>query len=655
VWRRHELYGMIIPREITEEIKRRTDILQVVGKYVELRRAGIGSWKGLCPFHNEKTPSFHVSEQGYFKCFGCDAKGDVFTFLQNIEQYSFGEVVRQLAADAGVEIPEEDVSPAERRARERAESERSRLFELTALAMAFYQEALGSDAGAKARRYLDARGVNETVRQTFNLGYAPEGGESFLKHLSRTSGSQGNARFQLEDAERCGLVRRNERGHYDFFRDRVLFPVFDRQKRVVGFSGRVLDPAVKAAKYINTPDSPIFHKKDQLYGIHLAQPAMRSRHRAVVVEGHPDVVAMHQFGLDEAVAPMGTALTKEQIVTLGRLARTVVVVFDGDAAGQRAARRALPLFLEAGVDGRVVRLPPGADPDEFVRDEGTDALRELLDKARPMVEQFIDDLAGETDGTIPGKVEAAEEAAGLLAKVGNPTERELYAGRLAASLGLSGGQVVRAVRAAVARARRNGLSQSRHTPAVRSGESRAANETSAALQPGSSLARNGATGSAETAPQTGASQPPPPVLELEALAIVIGNWDALAGESAIAEVEDMFMHADVKKLYQLAVAALSSGAVTDLPGWLADMSSGVQDKVWQAITDERLKGLEGAPRALHELLDRMRCKRVDAEFAEVDSQLRSAISRGDVGLIRSLTESKVELQRRKHELLGGMN
>lgn len=396
---------------------------------------------GLCPFHAEKTPSFHVHEaRQFFHCFGCGEKGDVFAFLTKIEQRSFAEVMRDLARDAGVDLPEKKLSASERQALAEAESERERLLRAAEAATAFYQEQLRAPAGTAARAYLDSRGISAAIVEQFRIGYAPGGGE-----LGRHLAALGIA---PATAERLGLVGVSERGRYDFFRERVMLPVLDRQKRPTGFSSRLLDPEAKERKYINSSDSPLFHKKDLLYGLHAALDTIRRGGVAVVVEGNFDVLSLHEADVREAVAPMGTALSPEHIAQLGRMAARVVVIFDGDEAGQRAARKAVPLFVEANVDGRIARLPGGVDPDDFVRREGTAAFRKLVDGARPVVEQLIDDLARATEATIPDRMKALEEVAPVVAQVRDQTARELYVGRLASTFAVSPQQVWRVVRGA---------------------------------------------------------------------------------------------------------------------------------------------------------------------------------------------------------------
>ena len=439
----------LVPREKIDDVRDRTNIVDVVKRHVELKRAGTGSWKGLCPFHSEKTPSFTVHEpRQFFHCFGCGEKGDAISFLVKIEQRPFMDVLTDLAAAAGVDLEVRPLTPAERKARQEAESERDRMFRALDLAASFFEDQYLSPAGAAARAYVEGRGIGAAVREQVprRLRAGALGRPVVASWPARRSPSptwSGSA-----------SARVNERGRYDFFRDRVMLPVIDRQKRVVGFGSRLLDPDAKDRKYVNSPESPLFHKKEQLYGLHAALEAIRKSGIAVVVEGNFDVLALHEAGIEEAVAPMGTALTVEQVAALGRLAKTVTVVFDGDAAGQRAAQKAVPLFVDADVDGRVARLPAGFDPDDFVRrsDDGAATFRRMVEGARPMLDQFIQDSVEES--SIEGKMATLETVAELLVRVRNQTKRELYAGQLAGVLGLTTLQVKRALQEAATRAHR---------------------------------------------------------------------------------------------------------------------------------------------------------------------------------------------------------
>ncbi len=594
----------MIPREKIDDVRERTNLVEVVRRHLELKRAGTASWKGLCPFHAEKTASFNVHEtKQYFHCFGCGEKGDVFSFLTKIEQRSFMDVLRDLARQAGVDLPERQMSPAERKAEAEAESERERMFRAVEAATSFFEAQLAQPGGETARAYLATRGISPETAAKFRLGYAPAGWDALQKHLA---GKQVPPAM----AERLGLVGANERGRYDFFRDRVMLPVFDRQKRPLGFSSRLLDPEAKDRKYVNSPDSPLFHKKDNLYGLHAALDSIRRTGQAVIVEGNFDVLSLHDAGVQEAVAPMGTALTAEQVGALSRVARSIVVVFDGDEAGQRAGRKTLPLFLDADVDGRLARIPSGVDPDDFVRKQGADAFRRLLEGARPVVEQFIDDLSRETDGTIPGRVRALETAAPVLAKVRNPTARELYAGRLASTLGLQSAQVTRALRAALAE-------------------------------------RQGESAPAEPAPS--APHRVPGKEQLEALALLAAH-PALAATAEALRVSELLIDPGVRHIYRIALDGLRRGERVDVPAWLDAGPPDVRESVGAAVMDGRYDAADSPERALRALLSRLELSRVAAEIESVKREHQEALAQGDTERARAISMRELELLRTKDGL-----
>jgi len=600
----------LIPREKIDDVRERTNLVEVIKRHVELKRAGTGNWKGLCPFHAEKTPSFNVHEvRQFFHCFGCGEKGDVFAFLEKIEQRSFMEILRDLAQQAGVELPEKEMSPAERRARADEASEKERMLRTMELATAFFEAQLATPAGDPARAYLGKRGISPETAKKFRVGYAPAGWDVLQRHFAREH-------VPVELLVRLGLVGVNERGHYDFFRDRVMLPVLDRQKRPVGYSSRLLDPEAKDRKYVNSPDSPLFHKKENLYGLHAALDAIRRGGRAVVVEGNFDVMSLHEAGIDEAVAPMGTALTAEQVGLLARLAQRVVVVFDGDEAGQRAARKALPLFLDAEADGRVARMPAGVDPDEFVRAQGADAFRKLVEHARPVVEQLIDDLARENDGTIPGRVQAMEAAAPILAKVRNPMERDLYIGRLSATFQIDRNQLLRAIRGASAPAPRSA------PPAV-----------TAAVSPTTSRT--------------------PPKEQLEALVLLVSHPE-LATLPEAQRIQDLLVDPGVSHIYRIVLDALRRGERADVPAWLDACPADLREAVGSALMGGGYDAAEAALRAVRALKTRLELSRVTAEIEQGKADHKRALEQGDSQQAQAIWQREMELIRRKEELKVGL-
>jgi DNA primase len=600
----------LVSREKIDDVRDRTNIVEIVKRHVELKRAGTGSWKGLCPFHAEKTPSFHVNEaRNFFHCFGCGEKGDVITFLEKVEQRPFMDVLTDLASAAGIELDMRPLSPAERRARQDAESERDRMFRAMNLAASYFEEQYASSGGAAARAYVEGRGIGAGVRERFRIGYAPAKWDGVSSYLA-------SQKIPASDLERLGLVGVNERGRYDFFRDRVMLPVFDRQKRVIGFGGRLLDPEAKDRKYVNSPDSPLYHKKEQLYGLHAAMDAIRRSGQAIVVEGNFDVLALHEAGIEEAVAPMGTALTIEQISALGKLARTVTVVFDGDAAGQRAGAKAIPLFVEADVDGRIARLPTGVDPDDYVRGDadGPKAFRRLVEGARPMLDQFIQDSVD--DSTIPGKIATLERVAELLVRVKNPTTRELYAGRLAGVLGIEPHQVSRSLREAAAKAMRSTIRSADAAPAA-------------------------------AKPVMPAALPPE---ELH-LMVLLARYPELLRNPDAARAGDLLVHPMLRQLYRAAAREVSeTGGRLEVSTWLESAPAAERSTVAAALMDGSLADVADPTGLLAKLTARLELLRVEAEIGMSARLQRDAHARGDEDASRSLTVRLIELQKTKEGL-----
>jgi DNA primase len=668
-WRDNQWALPLVPREQIDDVRDRTNIVEVVKRYVELKRAGTGSWKGLCPFHAEKTASFHVHEaRQFFHCFGCGEKGDVFAFLAKIEQRSFSEVLKDLADSAGVALPErQPLTPAERRARQDAESERDRMLRIMDLAASFFEQNLAAAGGDAARAYLDGRGIGAAVRTRFRLGYAPPRGTSLQELL-------GVKHVSPSDAERLGLTGVGERGRYDFFRDRVMLPVFDRQKRVIGFGSRLLDPEAKDRKYVNSPDSPLFHKKECLYGLHAALDAIRKSGTAIVVEGNFDVLALHEGGFEEAVAPMGTALTAEQMTLLARIARRVVVVFDGDGAGQRAAQKAVPMFVDADVDARIARLPTGQDPDDYVRQPGGPAaFRKLLETARPMLDQFIQDAA--LDTTVPGRVATLESVAGLLIRVRNPTTRELYQRQLAAVLGVSAPQVVRAMREAQERKpERQQERQPERRPEPRTERAAEGGPHSGSSPPsgaGSAPAwrsdsppgpgpvfpgDGGGRARGEVAPAEGAGSATAAVPErslprdeLEVLVLMI-SYPELLGTPEAGRANQLLIDGTVRQLCRQLGERAGRGEHVDVPALIELAPPEARRSVAAALMNEGMSTAANPPSKLRALVARLELQRLEAEISMTWQLLAQARNRGDDSGATAIMKRGIELDQTKQGL-----
>jgi DNA primase len=409
-----------------EEIRDRIDIVEVISGYLPLKRSGVNH-QGLCPFHQEKSPSFNVnSARQIFHCFGCGVGGNVFSFLMRMEGLSFPDAVRRLGETVGIEVEEEAISPAEVRRRE----ERERLLLINEVAGAFYHQILlEDDLGVSGRRYLRQRGYEgETVR-AFQLGFAPESRGVLEKHLAEKQ-------FSIDDVRQSGLVRPDKqgRGHYELFRNRLLFPIHDLQGKIVAFGGRVLDDSLP--KYINSPETAVYHKGQTLYGLYQARDAMRHSGEALVVEGYFDVLALHRAGFAGAVATCGTALTSDHAKLLKRYAEKVLLIFDEDAAGRQATFRAMDALLPVGLAVSVVAMPAGEDPDSLLKAEGEEGFRNCLDAARPVLEVFIEDQLRVNDQSVEGRARAAEQALERIRRLPGDLERSLYVQRLADLTGL---------------------------------------------------------------------------------------------------------------------------------------------------------------------------------------------------------------------------
>ena len=429
-----------IPEETLTEIRSRISIVEVISVYVSLRKAG-KNYTGLCPFHEEKTPSFSVNdERGFFHCFGCGEGGNAFTFLCRLEGISFPEAVRRLAAKAGVPLPQAPDDPQAR--------EQDRLYRLTSLAKTYFRHCLlDEQVGAVARRYLDERGIPKEVAERFQLGYAPVGWNGLVRFLA-------NRRAPMDKAAALGLIGertgRNERSRpgpqqwYDKFRHRLMFPITDVTGRPVGFGGRLLpDPQRDAGrerpqpKYINSPESALYKKGSLLYGLFQAKEPIRETGRVLVVEGYTDLISLVQRGLRETVAVLGTALTLEQLRLLKRFSTDIYIFFDGDDAGRRAATRAFPLCVEAGLTGRGVFLPQGEDPDSFGQAQGLEGLEELIDTASPLEEFYFTQHAPPPEASAFQRAQAAKAAVAVLSPMTDSLARGALLTQVAQRFGVS--------------------------------------------------------------------------------------------------------------------------------------------------------------------------------------------------------------------------
>ena len=430
---------------VLDDIRAAVDIVEMIGRFVNLRKAG-ANWKGLCPFHGEKTPSFMVNpKKGIFHCFGCGVGGDVFGFLMRQDRLSFPEAVRALAKTAGVTLPEERGTGAD--------AGREELLRAMELAARFYAETLWKPTSARAQKYLAERGIDPEVARRFDLGYAPEGWETLLTVLK----AENVAEETLITAG-LAVARENRSGIYDRFRGRLLFPIRDLQGRVVALGGRAFGD--EQPKYLNSPETPLYTKGNLLYAADLARETIRTRNRALIVEGYVDCLMAHQHGFTETVAALGTAFTPAQLSVLRRYCDEVVTFFDADAAGQKAAERAQEL-LEPTTGGfawavnrsgsferggalrvKVALLPPGHDPDTFLRTNGSDAFAERIAAARSLLSYALARTIGDAETVSPrGRTNAFARVALMLSKVSDAEEAAALSREAAARLGVDATQL----------------------------------------------------------------------------------------------------------------------------------------------------------------------------------------------------------------------
>jgi DNA primase len=415
-----------IPDDKVEEIRRKADIASLIGEYVTLKKAG-KNYLGLCPFHREKTPSFTVSpDKQMFYCFGCSEGGNVFSFLMKLNHLTFPEAVRHLARKVGVVIPEKGMS--------RAEKERYTLGEqihkVNELAAGFFTRALQSPLGKGAREYLLQRGISDEAIGGFRLGFAPEGWQNLLDFLEKKG-------ISPKLAEQAGLlvpkVGQGDRGYYDRFRGRLMIPIEDVNGHVIAFGGRVMGHG--EPKYMNSPESAVYTKGSNLYGLAKTREAIREKGFAILVEGYFDLIALWNAGITNVVATLGTALTRAQVDLIRRYTIRVVAVFDPDEAGRKALARSLELFLAGNVHARAVILPDGHDPDDFVRSQGRGKMEALIAQAVPMVDYYIEQILGGR-GTLEEDRDKLRAAVVFISRIEDAVERNLFVKKVSEKLNI---------------------------------------------------------------------------------------------------------------------------------------------------------------------------------------------------------------------------
>jgi DNA primase len=593
-----------------DDIRAGVDVVDLVGRFVNLRKAG-QNYKGLCPFHAEKTPSFMVNpKKGIFHCFGCGVGGDVFGFLMRQDRLSFPEAVRVLAKQAGVALPEERGAAA-------GDSGREELYRVMEAAAAFYVERLWSAGGERAREYLDKRGIAPDVAKRFGLGWAPEGWETIRGALKE---------FGEDALIAAGLLvtRDNKPGTYDRFRGRLLFAIRDLQGRVVAFGGRGFGD--EQPKYLNSPETPLYSKGNLLYAADLARDTIREKNRALIVEGYVDCLMAHQHGFTETVAALGTAFTAAQLRVLERYCGEVITFFDADAAGQKAAERAEELLMPSdgglawgvnragafsgpgGLRVKVALLPAGHDPDTFLRERGPDGFTERIAGARSLLSYAFDRAIGEAAGGASARVNTFQRVALMLAKVVDAEEAAALSREAALKLGVDATQLwIEAQR----------LQASLRRPAAKAG-------------------------SATTSPA-------PPIFERDLVALLLASRDARGALLPLLDPAEI-VHAGMREI----VETLARMPEAEAPALMSEIGSEAARHALSAlIVDERpLSDETVVIQQFRRRLERTRLsgrlRSVSQSVAEVQQKASSAVPM-DATIVAELQQQGAVL----HELVGG--
>lgn len=634
----------LIKREDIDEVRSRTRLDDVVGEFVSLRTAGVGSLKGLCPFHDERTPSFHVRPQvGMYHCFGCGESGDVFTFLQKLDGVTFAEAVERQAERTGVQLRYEE---GEGPPREEV-GRRQRLIEMHQVAEEYFRRQLGEAEAQTAREYLSARGFDAEALDRFGVGYAPRGWDNLLRFV------RGRG-FTTEEITASGLVSEGRRGVYDRFRGRIMWPIRDVTGRTIGFGARKLYDDDQGPKYLNTPETPLYRKAQVLYGLDLAKREIARSKRVVVVEGYTDVMAAHLAGVDQAVATCGTAFGEEHAKVVSRLlgdeasgSGEVVFTFDGDEAGQRAALKAFELEQRFVAQTFVAVEAGGRDPSDLRAEEGDAAVRDLVEGRRPLFEFAIAQAISRFDlSTVEGRVGAMRAAAPVVASIRDAAMRPGYERFVAGRLGVGMDEVAEAVRRAKPASGGRGRKRDRRTDAEsagRGGWERSAQPPAASGgAPDSPYEPRTAGRIEEYAEQLGGAATAVPDFDPVAVRIERGALQVALQQPQFVNATlfdglngEVFTHPDLRNVhvYMQQSGGIRAG-LTDPAGW--------PERVMETASgrgDDRVRSLVGAlavePLPAEDAVGVERYSRgiiarlFDSDMARIASELHSRLQRTD--------------------------
>ncbi len=610
----------VIPEEKIAEIRGAADIVDVVSGAVLLKKSG-KNYLGLCPFHSEKTPSFTVSpSKQIFHCFGCGEGGNVFSFVMKQEGMTFPEAARTLAQRYNVIIPDRRMSPGEKRRLD----ERDQLAAVNQMGMDYYRRLLSdSSAGQMAREYLKKRGLDPATIESFAIGFAPEGWDNVLNYLVRK-------RIPPDLVEKSGLTvpRKNRSGYYDRFRNRIIFPIMDTGNRVLGFGGRVMDDSLP--KYLNSPETPVYNKSRTLYGLNLAKPHCRETGTAIIVEGYFDVIALHQHGIRNAVATLGTALTPEHVRLLkGCIGEKglVLLVYDSDEAGIKAARRSIEVFDKEFVNAQVLVLESGYDPDTYIFEFGAEAFERATDGALDIIPFLLHSAIGRHGLSVGGKVKIVAELIGALRSVSDVVARSLYAKMVSEKLGIDEAILLEKLRGT---AESHGPAGGQRTSALKGNrESQVPDSTT-----------SGVHGRLERQIIAMMLQVPDictAVVELGALN-VFNDQDLARIGQVILEVYDNTATRTERQFSR-------SPAETGPDAWVADILDALAEpKDQQLVADMAIRDEEwdmvGCEKQLLHFVETTRKNRVQED---IDSRIKEAVRYGDDDLVNQLLVEKQRL------------
>ncbi|MGG5172101.1 DNA primase [Pseudarthrobacter sp. J1738] len=633
----------LIKREDIDEVRQRTDIKEVVDGYVTLKGAGIGSYKGLCPFHDERSPSFHIRPQvGTYHCFGCGESGDVISFVQKMDHTSFSETVEKLAARIGFELHYEDGGSGPRR---EDVGKRQRLLDAHKIAAEFFRDQLLTVEGAEGRKFLQGRGFSREAADQFGVGYAPQGWDGLLKHL-RGRGFT-DAELKLTGMFSTGGNSSQER-LYDRFRGRLMWPIRDIAGDTIGFGARKLYETDQGPKYLNTPETSLYKKSQVLYGIDLAKRSISKERQLVVVEGYTDVMACHLAGVQTAVATCGTAFGADHIKVARRLLSDdgtggeVIFTFDGDAAGQKAALRAFEEDQRFVAQTYVAVEPTGADPCDLRQQRGDSAVRELIASRRPLFEFAIRVSLKRHDlNTVEGRVAALREAAPVLAQIRDAAIRPGYVRELAGWLGMPVEDVSRAVGGAAKRGAASGQSVSRSSGSLSSGSASSGSDGADIVSGGLGVAR---------------PDPRDPVAAMERQALEVAlQQPAVLDESSWEMFSQARFSAPAYLAVHEAIRAVGIGRAVDPVAWVEAVRQEVPEPL-RALVSELAVALipasseQALTKYCQDILARLFELQITRVKAEKMGELQRLDSTSDPAKFQQLNRELMELEMRRRAL-----